>query len=172
MKKINKICVWDFDGTLINTPLPDTGKIEYQKKTGKPWPHKGWWGQPDSLDNDIFDIPVVDSVIKDYKKEISNQDTLMVLLTGRMKKLEKEVKKILSIYDLTFDEYYFNTGGSTDVFKIKTLDNLISRYPKTSIEMWEDRLEHISLFEDWGKTNVLNKKITDFNINVIFSGHH
>ena len=34
---ITKFRVWDFDGTLIDTPLPDKGKITYQDKTGKIW---------------------------------------------------------------------------------------------------------------------------------------
>ncbi len=39
MEKITKLSIFDFDGTLIMSPLPDTGKIEYEKKTGHPWPH-------------------------------------------------------------------------------------------------------------------------------------
>jgi hypothetical protein len=172
MRNINKIAVFDFDGTLINTQLPETGKIEYEKKTGKPWPHQGWWGRPESLDLGIFDMPIIKSVEIDYIREKSNQKTLLVLLTGRMKKLEPEVLKVLEKYNLVFDEYYFNTGGSTDVFKVKILTELANRYPHCAFELWEDRHEHIPIFENWGKDAVLAGKITDFNINVIYSGHH
>jgi len=41
---ITRICVWDFDGTLINTPVPEKGYVQYKEKTGQDWPHKGWWG--------------------------------------------------------------------------------------------------------------------------------
>ena len=46
MGEISKLSVFDFDGTLIDTPLPDYGKAEYKKKTGEDWPFPGWWGQP------------------------------------------------------------------------------------------------------------------------------
>jgi len=39
MKNITKLAVFDFDGTLIMTPLPDTGRQQYREKTGKEWPH-------------------------------------------------------------------------------------------------------------------------------------
>jgi hypothetical protein len=38
--------------------------------------------------------------------------------------------------------------------------------------MWEDRLEHVSIFEQWGKEKALSGEIKDFKINVIFSGNH
>jgi hypothetical protein len=172
MEKITKLSIFDFDGTLIMSPLPDTGKIEYEKKTGQPWPHKGWWGQADSLNTEIFDMPVIDSVISDYKTEKSNTNTLTVLLTGRMKKLAPSVEKVLRKNSLSFNEYHYNNGGSTDVFKIKTLDDLIKKYPDVEVEMWEDRLEHVSIFEQWGKEKALSGEIKDFKINVIFSGNH
>jgi hypothetical protein len=70
MKKIDeikKIAVFDFDGTLIMTPTPDDGKLLYKMKTGNDWPHKGWWGQKDSLDTTIFDIPANQKVVDDYR---------------------------------------------------------------------------------------------------------
>lgn len=168
----NKLSVFDFDGTLIDTPLPDAGRITYEKKTGQPWPHKGWWGQADSLDTSVFEMPVIKSVGDDYNTEKTNANTVMVLLTGRMAKLGSLVKKVLDEKGLTFDEYHYNTGGSTDDFKIKTLTKLVEKYPNCEVEMWEDRMEHIPLFEQWGKSMVLEGKITDFKINVVFSGHH
>jgi hypothetical protein len=51
---ITRIAVFDFDGTLSDTPMPDTGRIEYEKITGSPWPHKGWWGRPETLDMDVI----------------------------------------------------------------------------------------------------------------------
>lgn len=29
---ITRICVWDFDGTLINTPVPEKGYVQYKEK--------------------------------------------------------------------------------------------------------------------------------------------
>ena len=71
MGEITKLAVFDFDGTLIDTPLPEFGKQEYKDKTGEEWPHAGWWGQPLSLDSEIFDINIIPSVIRAYLKEIN-----------------------------------------------------------------------------------------------------
>jgi hypothetical protein len=173
MDKITKLAVFDFDGTLIMTPLPDTGRQQYQQKTGQPWPHKGWWGREESLDTTIFDMPSNPSVIADYQKEKADPNTAVIMLTGRMTKLGDKVKAILDAKGLTFDGYYYNRGGSTDVEKMKTLDMLVTQHPNLDlVELWDDRLEHIPTFEQWGKKNVLEGKIKDFKINVVFSGHH
>ena len=168
--KVKKIAVFDFDGTLIMTPEPEDGRIEYKLKTGKDWPHKGWWGQKDSLDATIFDIPANQKVVDDYKANLDSDKILLVLLTGRITKLSKDVELILNKYNLHFDEYHYNNGGSTDKFKLSVLDSLIKKYSNTEyVEMWDDRLEHIPQFESWGKENIINGNIKDFNINVILS---
>lgn len=173
MRNITKLAVFDFDGTLVDTPLPDTGRKIYQEKTGKPWPYQGWWGREESLDTTIFDMPSNPSVIADYQKEKADPNTAVIMLTGRMTKLSDKVKAILDSKGLTFDAYYYNRGGSTDVEKMKTLDMLVAQNPNLDlVEMWDDRMEHISTFEQWGKKNVQEGKIKDFKINVVFSGHH
>jgi hypothetical protein len=46
---IEVLQIFDFDATLFDTPLPETGTLEYEEKTGKRWPFKGWWGCKESL---------------------------------------------------------------------------------------------------------------------------
>jgi hypothetical protein len=173
MRNITKLAVFDFDRTLIMTPLPETGRKIYQEKTGKEWPYQGWWGREESLDTTIFDMPSNPSVVADYQKEKDDPNTAVIMLTGRMTKLSDKVKAILDLNGLEFDGYYYNRCGSTDVEKIKTLNELLEKYPSIKIvEQWDDRLEHIPIFEEWGKKNVLAGKIKDFKINVVFSDHH
>jgi FMN phosphatase YigB (HAD superfamily) len=173
MDKITKLAVFDFDGTLVDTPLPDTGRQQYREKTGKEWPHKGWWGREESLDTTIFDMPSNPSVIADYQKEKADPNTAVIMLTGRMTKLADKVKDILDSKGLTFDGYYYNRGGSTDVEKIKTLNEILEKIPSIEVvEAWDDRLEHIPTFEQWGKSKVEEGRLKDFKINVVFSGHH
>ena len=173
MKHITKLSIFDFDGTLINTPLPDSGREIYEKVTGEPWPHKGWWAQPLSLDMDIFDIRPNESVVSDYKKEIADDNTLTVLLTGRLQRLSKEVENILSAYGLSFDGYFYNTGGSTDSFKIKTMLGLKDQFPSIeNIQMWEDRLEHINLFNSWGQEQINDGNLKRFEVTYVLSDNH
>lgn len=170
VEKIKKIAVFDFDQTIAYTPLPEEGKVEYKNKTGKDWSYSGWWGKKESLDDDIFDIGVNKKVVEDYKENSGNDKILVVLLTGRIKKLSGEVEHILNKHNLHFDEYHYNDGGSTDKFKLSVLDKLIKKYENVEyVEMWDDRIEHIPKFEAWGKENIINGNIKDFNINVILS---
>lgn len=161
---ITRIAVFDFDGTLANTPMPDTGKIEYKEKTGQEWPYNGWWGRPETLNMDIFDIPTIPSVVAAYHQEKKNPNTLMVMLTGRIPKLHDLVKKILDSNGLRFDVYEYNNGGSTLTSKIKSMETLLDKYPNVkSLAMWEDRLEHVDAFKAWGDS--LNG--IDYNITVV-----
>jgi hypothetical protein len=149
---------------LVNSPTPEEGTIIYKEKTGEDWPYKGWWGRPESLDMDIFDIKPIPSVLSDYKDERSNSSTLVIMLTGRIPKLSNEVENILSKYGFKFDEYHYNNGGSTLTYKINTLNDVLSKHPNVkSVAMWEDRVEHIEPFKAWGA----NLKDIDFDITAV-----
>jgi hypothetical protein len=148
---IKRIAVFDFDGTLVDTPLPDFGKVEYERVTGTKWPHRGWWGCPESLDMKIFEMPVVQSVIDAYHRERALPDTLVIMMTGRMKQLEVEVKAILDSKGLTFDKYVFNSGGDTMSYKIRKLGYFVKDNPTAeTVAMWEDRKIHCPHFINWG----------------------
>jgi len=168
MENFKKLSVFDFDGTLVNSPLPEEGKKEYKEKTGEYWPHAGWWGQPLSLDSEIFDINIIPSVIRAYLKEINDSNTMVVMVTGRINKLSGLVKKILDDNGLKFHEYHFNNGGSTESAKKKTFDKILSENPSiTEMEVWDDRLEHIPVFQAWGDEKLESDRLDKFNINVV-----
>jgi len=168
-----KIAIFDFDGTLVNTPMPDEGKDLYKEKTGKEWPHKGWWSKPESLDLDVFEIPTVDDVIVDYVLEAATKDTIIVMLTGRMQNLSDSVKKILDAHGLMFHEYHFNRGGSTEYAKMNTMDDLLNKYPSVrEIKMWDDRDEHIPIFKEWGDKKVSSGRLDKFKIKHVIQNRH
>jgi hypothetical protein len=170
---VTKIKVFDFDGTLVDTPLPDAGKEIHQQKTGKPWPHTGWWSKPESLDLDVFEMPVVQSVVKSYTEEKGKPDTLMVMMTGRLPKLSTEVETILRHKGLTFDKHIYNMGGATVDSKVKSLDKLLIEYPNVvDIEMWDDRVAHIPTFEAWGDKQKGAGRLTNFLVNLVPTSHH
>ena len=151
--KITKISIFDFDGTLINTATPDTGKLIWKEKTGQDWPHIGWWGRKESLDSTVFDNIPIPSVIQAYKVESINPNTLMVMMTGRISRLSSEVESILTSNGLKFDKYLYNNTSDTLRFKLGKLDSFISQYPNLKfIELWEDREPHVMAFREWGDT--------------------
>jgi hypothetical protein len=173
MEKITKLAVFDFDGTLVNSPLPDEGRIQYEQKTGRAWPHKGWWSKPESLDGEIFEIETIDDVIADYVIERGSQDTAVIMLTGRMERLSGHVEKILKDKELEFDEYHYNRGGSTDEAKIATLERLLEKYSNVkTVTLWDDRVEHVPIFQAWGDKKVKDGSIESFKINVVPTGRH
>lgn len=173
MKNKTKLSIFDFDGTLIETPLPEEGKLKWGIKKGIPWPYEGYWGRHESLDMDIFDMPTVDDVEIDYNREKANPDTIMVMLTGRMIKLKDYVKKILDSKGFEFDEYCYNRGGNTDIEKMRTMETLLDKYPNVvELEMWDDRMEHIPTFEQWGKAQCLNGRLKEFSINLVPANRH
>lgn len=173
MIKITKLSIFDFDGTLVNTPLPDTGRQEYHDKTGTPWPHEGWWGRHESLDMQVFDMTTLEEVILDYEKATAEPTTAVVLLTGRMIKLSDHVKVILDAKGLKFDEYHYNQGGATEHAKMKSMEKLLEKYKDvTEMELWDDRLAHIPIFEEFLQKQVDAGRITSFKINVVNGSHH
>ena len=171
--KITKISAFDFDGTIVNTPLPDVGKVIWKQKTGKEWPHKGWWGQADSLDSKIFDMPIIQMVRDSYDREVQNPNTLMVMLTGRLYKLDNLVEDILKEKNYIFDKYRYNTGGDTLEIKLRTLNSLLIEYPNVKeILLHDDRESHIPSFQFWGDELIKSGRIAKFDIIVVPANRH
>jgi hypothetical protein len=37
------------------------------------------------------------------------------------------------------------------------------------VEIWEDRVNHVQIFEQWGKEQCLSGRLKDFKVNVVIS---
>lgn len=154
MNDIKKISIFDFDGTLVDSPKPEDGIPIWEEVNGYEYPFKTWWDRVESLDQEVFDIDTIESTIYDYNEEYGNEDTLVIMLTGRLSKLKNTVKKILYSKGLVFDEYHFKDIDNTLLSKVNKIEELLHRYPNVEeIEMWEDRKHHAKAFEIWGETN-------------------
>lgn len=152
-REIKKLSIFDFDGTLINTELPETGKPLWKEAKGLDWQHKGWWGRAESLDLDVFKNDIIEHVVEAYKSEKNDDTNLVCMLTGRMTALSKEVEMILEKHNLVFDRKYYNTGGDTITVKQRKISELLKEFPTIkTIEIWEDRAPHVELFRVWGET--------------------
>jgi len=183
--KPTKLYVFDFDATLIDTPLPEEGREIWKEKHGFPFPSKsadeveqnkkitGWWGRKESLDMETFDTPLIPEVKSAYDIVKNDPDVMKVMLTGRRGNLESEVKAILGSHGLKFDMYLFNNKSDTLNAKITYLNDLLTNNPDIKdVTLFDDRTEHIPTFEDWGNKLVQNGRLDDFTMNHIQSNHH
>ena len=104
-----KLCYFDFDGTLIDTPVASPeNKEKWASYYGKPWAYKGWWGRPESLDRNVWTMEPIKEVYNDYLKYSEDPNCLMIMSTGRLESLAGLVKEILDDNELYFDFYFFN----------------------------------------------------------------
>jgi hypothetical protein len=173
-EEITKIEVFDFDGTLVDTLLPETGKPIWLEKTGKEWEHRGWWGRKESLDLEVFGgFEVIEDVIDGFKKAKEDPNTFVVMMTGRRGKLKNEVKAILDHHGLKFDKYLYNYGGDTLTSKLKYLGSMLEVFPNvTDVTLWDDRDEHIPTFEQWGDNRCDEGRLTGFTMHHVESDRH
>ena len=158
---MKKIIIFDFDGTLCYTPGPEEGKKIWEEKTGTVFPYPGWWSKKETLDLDIFHIPVNPFVYKKYLEAVAEDNTYLVLATGRLIKLKNEVEKFLRHHNLSFDLVACNNMGETYKFKTKLFEDLINKYNPEVFVMYDDRHDHIVQFEKWARFQPCRVEIID-----------
>ena len=172
-----RLISFDFDDTMCHTPKPEEGKIIWKEKTGTEWPYGGWWGKAESINPEVFDIPVNPWVYKKYLEAVSDPDNYIILATGRLKKVPNmlnHVETILNKHNLSFDEIHLNWGGDTYNFKTKLFEQKIEELGVNEFIMYDDRNEHLIRFEEWAEechadvivVDVVNKKETKFTNNI------
>jgi FMN phosphatase YigB (HAD superfamily) len=159
--KYDKIISFDFDDTLCHTPTPEEGKIIWKQKTGFDWPYTGWWSKRESLDTEIFDIPVNKWTYEKYLDSISDDSSYVILVTGRIEPLRKEVELVLNKNNLSFNDVFLNFGGDTFSFKTRLFENMIKKYQPEEFIMYDDRQLHITEFREWAKKINCKVKIVD-----------
>ncbi len=175
MDNVKKIVSFDFDDTLVFSPKEESGKIKWEQETGLKFPHDGWWSKPESLDMEIFDIPVNPWVYERYLEACAEDDTLPIMATGRLDKtwkgerpgkrpdLTKQVLDILRSHNIDFGEhYYLCTGiGDTFLFKTKLYSKLIQKYNPDTFVMYDDRQDHLKYFPMWAEDMDCRVEIID-----------
>jgi hypothetical protein len=139
-----KLAIFDFDGTLFRSPEKPEG-----------W-NEGWWGNPASLAPPIVpETPSAEwwngSVVQRAKRDISDDETVAVLITGRLaKKFTPRLRDLLSQAGLKFQHVYLAPGGDTESYKIRVIGELLKEYPMvTGVDIWEDRANHLKKFADF-----------------------
>lgn len=174
VNEITAIEVFDFDGTLVDTLLPEIGKPIWKEKTGEDWPHRGWWGRKESLDISVFGVfEEIPEVREGYNKVSADESTYKVMMTGRMGKLKEEVENVLTAHDFAFDKYLYNYGGSTLDVKLTYLGKLLSLFPNvTKVTLWDDRESHFVSFKQWGQSRINDGRLKEFVFNEVEGERH
>jgi len=145
--------IFDFDGTLFYTPDFYEGKEIWEKKKGIVWPYNGWASKPESLDLEVFYIPLNMYVYNKYLKSISDSETLTVLATGRLVRLRAEIDKILDFHGLKFDQIELNPNSNTFRFKTRLFTNLINEHKPEVFTIYDDHHSNLVEWENkWAPT--------------------
>lgn len=134
--------VFDFDGTLMDSPTPEIGMPLYKELTGMDWPHRGWWGQIDSLKP--FDVKPIQKTEKLYHAYTSIPNSVSILMTNRIPKFEPIVREKLRDYYI-FDYYDFKNDHREKPDRI--MDILKSNPSIKVINIFDDMDEQIVKFE-------------------------
>ena len=142
---INRLVVFDFDGTLIDSPEAEEGKVLWSEKMGRPYPYSGWWGRPESLDLNVFDIKPFPSVLHQLKKEIVLPNTYVIILTSRMEKLRPEVEAVLNKNNIHVDKVDMKRAEGNKGIKVL---RYVAQLPDLKeINVYEDRDIDITAYE-------------------------
>lgn len=169
---IKKLFVFDFDGTLYNSELPETGKVKWEKVTGEVYPHKGWWGRPESLDIDIFDNKPFSSVLRILNNANNDPEAYVMILTSRQEKLRPYLENILKVNNIKVDEVQLKSDNRdkgqrvlSTMSKLKEL-NTINVYDDRDIDI----TAYNTILNDIPKNIVFNIYLADNgNVNLVNS---
>ena len=142
---IKRLAFYDMDGTLIDTPMPDTGRVRWKEVTGEEYPHLGWWGRAESLDTDVFDIKPFPAVLNQLKTDTARPDTRTVLLTNRIEKLRPQILNLLRSNGITLDDYNLKKGGGE---KDERILNYLKKYPTVEeVVVYDDRDKELEILK-------------------------
>lgn len=163
--QIIRVAFYDFDNTLVEVPNAGFGKFYWEKKTGKKYPHIGWWSKKESLDMDVFKFDPIEEVVVKLKRDFEDEHCWTVLLTNRVDKLKVEVNNILENNGISLDEFKMSRPGSTS--KIQRIKEVLNDLPQSHlIEIYDDDDGNIKLFEQLrSELEEEGKSVTIYNIN-------
>eukprot|EP01059_Diplonema_ambulator_P023521 TRINITY_DN3901_c0_g1_i1.p1 TRINITY_DN3901_c0_g1~~TRINITY_DN3901_c0_g1_i1.p1 ORF type:complete len:251 (+),score=41.57 TRINITY_DN3901_c0_g1_i1:51-755(+) len=146
--------VFDFDGTLFKSPLPDP-KYLSKREFGRLRSDGGWFHLSPSLDppavpEEVPEDMWIGEVREAALRAIGDEDCTAILLTGRGEKVFRErVVEILRCGGLEFSGVYLKPKGTTTLaFK----EEVILKHVKEGhdkVIIYEDRIKHVERFRNF-----------------------
>eukprot|EP00803_Ostreobium_quekettii_P002551 evm.model.scf_16.7 EVM.evm.TU.scf_16.7 scf_16:85314-90980(-) len=140
--------IFDFDGTLFDTPGPIEGKKEYMHAMGRSWPHAGWYSRSETLLPPLRIYP--GPALHQLRTHCGQSGSITVVLTGRLERSREAVERILEANGVCVDKVILKDTGianSTDDFKMQVVSNLLGDCPKIKhVKIWEDLPENLAAF--------------------------
>jgi len=119
--------LFDFDNTLVQTPYPDS--IYYMDRK-------------ESLNDSRWEFKINQEVKSYYDKAKKNNNNRVVLLSNRVREVEKPLRELLSRLGYVFDDYLLIENGERSKAK-RLLDYLEIIDEVKNIHYWEDKDKHI-----------------------------
>lgn len=134
---ITKLAVFDFDGTLSDSPKPEIGIPKWEEIKGVKFTHDDWWGRPESLNTAVFDIKMFNNVVNILKREQNTRGSEVIILSSRVEKLRPYIINILKKNKITVK--YLDLKKDERSKGDKILD-FISKMPTLKrIDVYDDR---------------------------------
>lgn len=161
---IKRTVIYDFDGTLFKSPTREEAE---KNKSGK-FPFQSWWDREESLLPPIVPAKPTsemffDRIIEFQKNDAKEENTEVILMTGRPIKLKSRVMEICDCMNLKFDRTFFSGqigSKGKNTFEIKTnfIEEKILKNQEV-LEIYEDRPEHIKKFCEKAREWISEKKL-------------
>ena len=153
VQKITELYLFDFDGTLFETPDIMAGQQLYEKSTGCKWPFRGWFSRPESLLPPLKIKP--GPALADYHRHFHRAGSYTVVLTARIQGTEEAVRAVLTDHQLSPDMLILkpqNTRETNPTFKVNSLSKLLGKFPDTVlVKFWDDRADNLAAVKQFSK---------------------
>ena len=139
-QKITNLYIFDFDGTLFNTPDPKKGREIYENYTGTRWERKGWLSWPESLLPPMKTYP--GPALPIYREHIGQSGSLTIILTGRIERTMPGITQVLENFKVYPDQLFMKPDKldeTTPSFKARIVQKMLETYSDvTLVKVWDD----------------------------------
>lgn len=151
-----RLYVFDFDGTLMNSPEQEEGKAMYERQFGVPYPHKGWWSKPESLHRE-FDIKPNEAVLEHYREAVAG-GSQMIMMTNRLSRLGDLLQFHLDKHDVKFEHKSYGDSHRDRLTKPQRLSYFLEKLRNDghkiteviALDDMDDQIQHyLEMRQDW-----------------------